>query len=215
MGKNVLKKLSRSTRLVFTNKTKMSNTQPIKKSFVKSASYDRPGPVFLSVPSVLKAAKRSNREKSLQRFNNVFVPRFLESDRKFYSRSSAGFFYSFMSILVIGLFAMLVISLISPNSNFTFKGFMMSLVELRFRNSWLTSLASVSNAFEKIKDFNYELPGGFLDTLVIFISFFEWIFNFANLILSIVFGLFNLFMDFIVNIGVVLKFLVTLGANIT
>lgn len=172
MEKNVPNSLSRSTRLVSTNKTKMSNTQPIKKSFV-------------------------------------------ESDRKFYSRASAGFFRSFMSILFIGLFAMLVISLISPDSNFTFKGFMMSLAELRFRNSWLTSLTSVSDAFEKIKDFNYELPGGFLNVLAIFIAFFEWIFNFCNLILSIVFGVFNLFMDFIVNIGVVLKFLVTLGAVIT
>lgn len=110
---------------------------------------------------------------------------------------------------------MLVISLISPNSNLTFKGFMMSLAELRFRNSWLTSLTSVSDAFEKIKDFNYELPGGFQNIVVIFTSFFEWIFNFGNLIVSIVLGLFNLFMDFIVNIGVVLKFLVTLGASIT
>lgn len=165
--------------------------------------------------NTLNAAKRSNRKKSLQRFNNVFVPRFLESDRKFYSRSSAGFFSSFMSILFIGLFAMLVISLISPNSNLTFKGFMMSLTELRFRNSWLTSLTSVSDAFKKIKDFNYELPGGLQNIVVIFTSFFEWIFNFGNLILSIVLGLFNLFMDFIVNIGVVLKFLVTLGASIT
>lgn len=215
MGKNVPNSLSRSTRLVFTNKTKMSNTQPIKKSFVKSASYDWPEPVSLSVPSSLKTAKRSNRKKSLQRFNDVFVPRFLESDREFYSRSSAGFFSSFMSILFIGLFAMLVISLISPNSNLTFKGFMMSLTELRFRNSWLTSLTSVSDAFEKIKDFNYELPGGLQNIVVLFTSFFEWIFNFGNLILSIVSGLFNLFVDFIVNIGVVLKFLVTLGASIT
>ncbi|WP_286155607.1 hypothetical protein [Thomasclavelia cocleata] len=190
-------------------------TQPIKKSFVKSVSYDCPEPVSLSVPSSLKSAKRSNRKESLQRFNNVFVPRFLESDRKFYSRSSAGFFSSFMSILFIGLFAMLVISLISPNSNLTFKGFMMSLSELRFRNSWLTSLTSVSDAFEKIKDFNYELPGGFQNIVVIFTSFFEWIVYFADLIVSIVLGLFNLFMDFIVNIGVVLKFLVTFGAIIT
>ncbi len=110
---------------------------------------------------------------------------------------------------------MLVISLISPNSNLTFKGFMMSLSELRFRNSWLTSLTSVSDAFEKIKDFNYELPGGFQNIVVIFTSFFEWIVYFADLIVSIVLGLFNLFMDFIVNIGVVLKFLVTFGAIIT
>ncbi len=54
-------------------------TQPIKKSFVKSVSYDCPEPVSLSVPSSLKSAKRSNRKESLQRFNNVFVPRFIES----------------------------------------------------------------------------------------------------------------------------------------
>lgn len=144
---------------------------------------------------------------------NLHFPRISKEDIVYGEGTS--FSFSFMSILFIGLFAMLVISLISPNSNLTFKGFMMSLAELRFRNSWLTSLNSVSDAFEKLNSFNPVLPGGFQSIVVIFTSFFEWIFNFGNLIVSIVLGLFNLFMDFIVNIGVVLKFLVTLGASIT
>ena len=132
----------------------------------------------------------------------------------FYDESSS-FMSSFMLILFIGLFAMLVISLISPNSNLTFKGFMMSLAELRFRNTWLTSLSSISDAFEKLNSFNPVLPGGFQNIVVIFTSFFEWIFNFGNLIVSIVLGLFNLFMDFIENVSVILKWLVTFGASIT
>lgn len=144
---------------------------------------------------------------------NLHFPRISKEDIVYGEGTS--FSFSFISILFIGLFAMLVISLISPNSNLTFKGFMMSLAELRFKNSWLTSLTSVSDAFDKLNSFNPVLPGGFQNIVVIFTSFFEWIFNFGNLIVSIVLGLFNLFMDFIINIGVVLKFLVTLGASIT
>lgn len=154
-------------------------------------------------------------KKSRQRFVNIFVPIFLERDRRFYSRLSVGFLSSFMSILFLGLFVMLVISLMSPNTTITFNGFMTSLAELRFRNSWLSSLSSISDAFDKLNSFNPSLPGGLETVVLIFTSFFEWIFNFGVLIVTIVRSLFNLLMDFIVNICVILNWLVTFGASIS
>lgn len=170
----------------------------------------------LSVPFNRKSYDNAlDMRMELQKVRNSSAIVNLTHARKFFGYGSVGFASSFITVLFIGLFAMLLISFMSPNTTITFKAFMESLASIRFRNTWLTSLTSISDAFDKLNSFNPELTGGWENVLVIFTSFFEWIFNFGNLLLSVIVGLFNLLMDFVVNIVVILRWLVTFGASIS
>ncbi len=157
----------------------------------------------------------SNAKSTLEKIRLDSIDRDISRSRKFLGYGAAGFVGSFASIVVIGLTAMIIISLMSPDTNLTFKGFMQALANIRFRNSWFSSLNSINDAWKELNNFKPEFPGGIGNILTIFTSFFHYIFNFGNVIYSIISGLFNLLMDFIINILEILEFLMTLGANIT
>ncbi|MDE6242311.1 MAG: hypothetical protein K2M08_07840 [Anaeroplasmataceae bacterium] len=122
------------------------------------------------------------------------------------------FIRSCSSIFTLSLAFMLLFSLLSPNSDFTFKGVLTLLSNVRFSNNWLASFQDVVNVWKKFSAFNVSLPGDGWNIVLIFGEFWKFIATCVELAFNVAKSLFTLFIDFVNNIVVVLKFLAALGA---